>query len=366
MLTTRRATVVAITAADARLVRLRARVEGEDDEREVIAYPALTGAVAVGDRVELNTTATSLDLGTGGVDFVMANLSRSEKSATATFGESVGDEHIVKLRYTPHQHAVRTVEMDPAHADVWARADSIDGAPVVVCGLHSQIAPVAAGIKAAHPNSRIAYLMTDSAALPLAFSRLVGQLRRAELIDTTLTAGQAFGGEMECVTVASALIAARHIAGADYVIVAPGPGNAGTGTRFGFSSIEQGPTLTLARNLGGQAIGVLRLSLAEERPRHLGVSHHSTTALGRLASPATVVLPACPETVNPVLYAAICHAVQEGAIGAWHEIVVADGAPGLRLLEERGIPVRSMGRTADDDPIFFHAASAAGAVAADS
>ena len=57
--------------------------------------------------------------------------------------------------------------------------------------------------------------MTDAAALPLAFSRLVRELTAAELLDATITAGQAFGGDYECVTVASVLLAARWIAGAD-------------------------------------------------------------------------------------------------------------------------------------------------------
>ena len=126
----------------------------------------------------------------------------------------------------------------------------------MVCELHSQIALVAAGIKAASPKAKVAYLMTDGAALPLAFSALVPTLKAAGLIDTTLTAGQAFGGDYECVTIASALIAARHIARADIVIVGQGPGNAGTGTRYGFSGIEQGMYLDLAGCLGGAAIGV--------------------------------------------------------------------------------------------------------------
>jgi hypothetical protein len=362
MLTTLAATVTAISRAEAGIFYLEARADGETATRRAVAYPALTGGVAVGDRVVLNTTATALGLGTGGVDFVLEN--HAATGDERTFGEPTGDEHIIKLRYTPHQHAVRSVEMDPAYAEMWRTADSLEGVPVIVGGLHSQIAPAAAAFKAGRPGSRVAYVMTDSAALPIAFSRLVRELRDAGLIDSTLTAGQAFGGDYECVTDASALLAARHIAGADAIIIAAGPGNAGTGTRFGFSGIEQGPLLTLASHLGGAPIGILRLSFAEERGRHLGVSHHSVTTLGRLSSPATVVFPNCPAGVDPILYVALRHAVEEGPIGAWHRIVEADGAPGMTLLRERGVHVRSMGRSADDDPLFFHAAAAAGAWAA--
>ena len=149
----------------------------------------------MGDTVVLNTTATALGLGTGGVDFLISNDSRQDSRETR--GGPDGGEHIVKLRYTPLQHAVRAAEMDPAFAEIWENATSLEGTPVVVCGLHSQIGPVCAGVKAALPSARVVYVMTDSAALPIAFSRLVGELKAAGLIDATITAGQAFGGDWE-------------------------------------------------------------------------------------------------------------------------------------------------------------------------
>ena len=362
MLTTRRAAVTAIAGADSGCITFTALVQGENHPRSCVAYPALTGGVNVGDTVVLNTTATALGLGTGGVDFLISNDSRQDSRETR--GGSDGGEHIVKLRYTPLQHAVRAAEMDPTFAEIWENATSLEGTPVVVCGLHSQIGPVCAGVKAALPSARVVYVMTDSAALPIAFSRLVGELKAAGLIDATITAGQAFGGDWECVADASALIAARHIAGADVIVVAPGPGNAGTGTRFGFSSVEQGMQLTLAALLDGAPVAVLRLSLADRRARHHGLSHHSVTAIGRLtAEPCAVAVPLPPDTVDSAVYAALWSSIQASQIGARHRIVVADGAPGLRLLTEREVAVRSMGRGVDEDPMFFHAAAAAGAVA---
>jgi hypothetical protein len=354
-----RAFVTALTRADADAVEGLAMAEGESEPRRIVAYPALTGPLTVGDAVVLNATATGLGLGTGGVDFVVRNESRPLPETVGLSDR--GDEHIVKLRYTPVQHAVTACEMDPRHADGWESADDLGGMPVVVCGLHSQIAPAAAAVKAARPAARVAYVLTDGAALPLAFSRLVRDLRAAGLLDATLTAGQAFGGEYECVTVPSALLAARHLARADVTIVAQGPGNAGTGTRYGFSGIEQGWLMDIAGALGGSAIGVLRLSSADPRPRHLGLSHHSVTALGRIASRrAVVAFPAGPD------WAEVRAAVDASPIvtAARHRVEETDGAPGLALLAERGLRVTSMGRGVDADPLFFHAAAAAGAVAA--
>ena len=94
----------------------------------------------------------------------------------------------------------------------------------------------------ARPDARLAYVMTDGAALPLALSR--PRRRRcatAGLIDATITCGHAFGGDYEAVSVYSALAVARHVVDADAAVVVMGPGIVGTGTRLGFSGIEVGP-----------------------------------------------------------------------------------------------------------------------------
>src|SRR5215831_19063098 len=117
--------------------------------------------------------------------------------------------------------------------------------------------------------------MTDGAGLPLAMSDLVADLRERDLVDATVTCGHAFGGDYEAVSVYSALAVARHVAGADAAVVAMGPGIVGTGTRLGFSGIEAGPILDAATGLGGDPIACLRISFADERPRHQGVSHHT-------------------------------------------------------------------------------------------
>ena len=94
---------------------------------------------------------------------------------------------------------------------------------------------VAAGRK---PDARIAYVMTDGGALPLWFSRTVAALE--DVLCGTVTVGQAFGGDLEAVTVHTALLAAKHVLRADLAIVTQGPGNLGTGTPLGFSGVAAG------------------------------------------------------------------------------------------------------------------------------
>src|SRR5207249_5896315 len=108
-----------------------------------------------------------------------------------------------------------------------------------------------------------------------AFSRLVPALQDAGLIDVTITATNAFGGDYEAVNLYSALITAKVAAGADVIVVGQGPGSAGTATPLAFSGIDQGIALNAAASLGGTAIAAVRLSSADSRPRHKRVSHHT-------------------------------------------------------------------------------------------
>ncbi|MHB1341617.1 MAG: DUF3866 family protein [Coriobacteriia bacterium] len=318
-----------------------------------IAYTALSGVCAAGERVLLNTTAVDLDLGTGGAHFVVAR----DVDGVALDDRSPG--HIMKLRYTPLQRDVLAVEERASeHADTMTTESDLGGMPVVCCGLHSQVLPAAASIKAQDPVLRVAYVMTDGASLPLALSDAVAAMRGAGLLDATVTAGQAFGGDYEAVTLHSALLAARHVVEADIAIVALGPGITGTATPFGHGGVAAGEAVNAAGALGGRPVAVLRLSFTDTRERHHGVSHHSLIALGRVAlAPAVVAVPVLP----PVHAHGVESALEQAGVWRRHarEDVGVDGMP-----DTRGVPLRSMGRSPEDDPVFFAAACAGGIVAA--
>lgn len=355
MATFRTGAVVRVDVADDDLVRAVVRVDdGDVGEVPAVAFPPMTGPLHAGDRVVVNTTGIELGLGTGGDAFVLWNLDGAAPDVRAG--------HVVKLRYTPWQTNVVAVEApESPHHDVMRELESLDGTPVVACSLHSQLAGVAAGVKARAPGARVGYLMTDGAALPLAWSELVRTLTRAGLVDVTCTSGHAFGGDLEAVTDHSGLAALRAVGGADVVVAAMGPGIVGTGTRLGYTGLEQGRLLDAAHALGGVPVACVRVSFADERARHAGVSHHTLTAL-RIAARerATVVLPALDQPVVARLRAAL----DDGGVAARHDVVVADGGPGVELLRERGIEPASMGRPIAAAPEPFLAAAAAGAHAA--
>jgi hypothetical protein len=326
-------------------------VEIDGREARAIAYPELTGAVAVGDTVVLNTTAVELGLGTGGFHFVVA-VEGARESGGVTHGGRV-----MKARYTPLQAAVRSVE--ETEAALLEKSPGLEGLPVVVAPLHSMIGPVAAGARA-EGAKRIAYVMTDGAALPGSFSRLVPRLRETGLLDSFITCGQCFGGELETVTVWTGLLAAKDVVGADVAIVADGPGNLGTETRWGVSALSTGNSLNAVAALGGRPVAALRISFADQRKRHHGVSHHSLTILSDVCLvPATVAVPALVGDEREQVWASL----QEAGLVGRHELVEADGGPALKLLDELAVEIQSMGRRPKDDPVFFLSAGAAGIVA---
>lgn len=352
--------VIAIVERRDDLIRVTARVGGAEEgegAKEIAAsgFPRMLGPLEIGDEVVLNTTGIELSLGTGGEAFVLWNLSGPGPPGP-------GDGHIIKLRYTPWQTEVPAVEaQESPHHNTLAEVDQVGGLPVVACGLHSQISAVAAGVKAAAPEARVGYLMTDGAALPLAWSRLVRDLRDAGLIDVTATCGHAFGGELETVNVHSGLAALKHVSGCDVVVVAMGPGVVGTGTALGFTALEQVGILDAAGALGGVAIACLRINFSDERPRHRGVSHHTLTALKMTGRPGAIV-------PVPLLQNGgtdrVSEALRTAGIADRHDVMVLDGSPGLAVMKDLGISPRSMGRGVDEIPELFLAAGAAGRAAA--
>lgn len=309
-----------------------------DSGRRAYVLTAVIGEVAVGDQVVVNTTAVDLGLGTGGWDVVHWNLSRRAFDAP-------GPGHVMKLRYTSLQADTGVAE----EADGYEAPAGLAGLPVVVCALHSQLGAVACGFASAAPGRRLVYVMTDAAALPLALSDLVADLRGRGLLAATVSAGHAFGGDVEAVNALSALDVAAVVAQADAVVIGPGPGVVGTGTARGHGAMEGVGIVDGAVRRGAAAIVALRWSDADTRPRHRGLSHHSAAVLELAGERALVPLPRGEPHPPPA----------EG-----HDVVEVDVADPVALLEGFGVRVTSMGRRPAEDPRSHAYSAAAGLLAA--
>src|SRR5581483_2861765 len=259
--------------------------------------------------------------------------------------------HVVKGRYGPMQTVVLSVD-EPASPcrPIMERASHLAGMPVVTADLHSALPAILAGIRASDESARVAYVMTDGGALPAGFSRTLDGL--ADHLAGTVTVGQAWGGQLEAITVHSGLLAARHVLGADSTIVTQGPGNLGTGTTWGFSGVAIGEVVNAAGVLQGRPVGSLRLSDADPRPRHRGVSHHSLTAYGQVALvPADLAVPAGVD-------GHIAQALEP--LASRHRLVTVE-VDGLdEALRKSPVTLSTMGRALAANPMYFMAAAAAG------
>jgi hypothetical protein len=323
-------------------------VEVDGERRPAWADEVLLGEMRAGDEVVVNVAALDLQLGSGGFDVVHVNLTRGLEAS----GE--GREHVMKLNYTSLQYPVHPVEL-PVRL---LHSQGAKGAPeagkkgmaVVVLPLHGHLAPAVWALAQAAPGLKVGYVQTGGGALPGSFSRDVVQLRERDLLRGHVTAAPAYGGEYEALSVAGALDAAANGLGWDAAIVGPGPGIIGSETRLGHGGMAALDSAHAALALGLPTLLSPRLSDADPRERHQGVSHHTLTVLELLLGGVGVPVP----TDNSAIAAKLAEAA-----GDRHELHEAQ--PALAGYSASGLPARTMGRDIEQDPLFFAAPLAAGA-----
>ncbi|WP_282935714.1 DUF3866 family protein [Paenibacillus sp. RC67] len=321
-------------------------------------------SIKVADQVLLNTTAVTLGLGTGGVHFVHTILnegtSSAERDVFPASKETPMNGHIIKLRYTSLQRSVLAVEeqSSPYH-ELFTQKLTLEGMPVLVGELHSMLPALLCTlqqrVKEEKKAIRIAYIMTDSAALPLAFSMHVKELKQLEWVVGCITYGQAYGGDIEAVNKHTALLAAKHVLHADLAIVLPGPGSVGTGTSLGFSGTEVAELLNAVGALQGMPIALPRISFADARERHRGISHHTLTVLSDLTQiRAFVPLPILDGEQSE----RIRNQVLESQIAYKHSLIWQVPLTKKQwqcAVESYRLPIASMGRGLLEDPAFWSA-----------
>jgi hypothetical protein len=276
----------------------------------------------------VNCQARELELGSGGFDVLYANLTRG-LGLPAEAGA-----HVIKLPYSPAQFAALHAEEGEG------LATELEGMPVVCCSLHSQLAAVCAGLG---EGVRVAYVQLEGGALPLGLSDTVRVLRERGLVTSTVSQGACFGGDVECVNVASALAWAAA-AGHDAVVCAVGPGIVGTGSRLGHGGIAAAGAANFAGALGGVPVLAVRVSSADERERHRGVSHHTRAVVELCLGDVKV---AWPKGLEPPEW---LESREEVDVEGWEAACA-------------GLPLSHMGRGPDEEPWFFAAAFAAGRLA---
>jgi hypothetical protein len=217
--------------------------------------------------------------------------------------------------------------------------------PVVVLPLHGHLAPAAWAAAQVDPAIRVGYVQTGGGSLPGSLSRDVKQLREHGLLAGHVTAAPAYGGEHESLSVVGALDAAAGL-GWDAALVGPGPGIIGSDTAYGHGGMAALDSAHAALSLGLPTLISPRLSSADPRDRHRGLSHHTRTVLDLLLAPVDV---AVPEEAKELFASAgdskhRLHSVPTDLAG----------------YAASGLPRKTMGRDLEEDPLFFAAALSAG------
>src|SRR6185437_3928448 len=281
--------------------------------------------------------------------------------------------NVMKLNYTSLQHTVEPVETVGSQ-----QLELPLGRPVAVLCLHGQLGPVAWAYAQAKPGARLGYVQTEGGALPGAHSRVVAALRRAGLLAGHITAGASHGGELEAVSTAGALHHGLAALGWDAAVVGPGPGIVGSSSRLGHGGLAALDSAHVALALGCPALLVARMSSADGRERHRGISHHTLTVLDLLLDPVTVALPAGMRSpVGADLRAGLGSVF--GGSGGSRPALALDVERPVRITRHdwrraevdlpayaaSGLPAETMGRTLAQDPLFFGAALAGGAALAE-
>jgi hypothetical protein len=323
-------------------------VEVDGERRPAWADEGLLGEMRDGDEVVVNVAALDLDLGSGGFDVVHVNLTRGLNAS----GDS--REHVMKLNYTSLQHPVAPTEIplfENRHIGGKGTAEGeMRSMPVLVLPLHGHLAPAAWAAAQASPGLKVGYVQTGGGALPGSLSQDVATLRECGLLCDHITVAPAYGGEYEALSVAGALDAAVNSLGWDAALVGPGPGIIGSETRLGHGGMAALDSAHAALALGLPTLLSPRLSSADPRERHRGVSHHTLTVLELLLGGVEVPVP----TGHPDTAAKLAEAA-----GSRHKLHEAQ--PDLAGYAASGFPARVMGRDIEEDPLFFAAPLAAGA-----
>ena len=302
----------------------------EVDGAPCVAYPRLTGEVEVGDIVLVNGQAVELGLGSGGFDVLYANLTRGLRLPVED------GAHVMALPYAPGQVATRFAEEEPTrrrNGSGWTACRSCVSAST------ASSRPSCAALA----GRRVAYVQLGGGALPVSLSDTVRILKARRLLDTTIAVSPCLDGDLQCVTAAAALVEAVG-RGAEVVVCGIGPGIVGTASRWGHGGLAVADAANTASALGALPVVAPRVSFADERPRHRGLSHHTRSALALCLGKVRIAWPIGLEPPEGV------EIVEVNAAG-WE----AACAP---------LPLSHMGRGPGEDPWFFAAAFAAGRLAA--
>ena len=212
-----------------------------------------SGTPEPGDRVLLNVSALERGLGTGRLRLVVALPGPAAgRPARGAGARGQGPLHAAAVdgprRRRAGEPAPRRCCATPTTSPGCRSSSPTCTPPCRRCW---------PGCATGAPRRRVAYVMTDGGALPLASPARSPALRDAGLARRDASrSGRRSAATSRRSTCTPACSPRATSCGADVAVVAQGPGNLGTGTRWGFSGTSAGEAVNAAATLGGRPVAV--------------------------------------------------------------------------------------------------------------
>ncbi|MCD8508958.1 MAG: DUF3866 family protein [Bacillus sp. (in: Bacteria)] len=329
-------------------------IETNGGSRRAVVYRSLHPTISIGDWVIVNTTATALGLGTGGWDIVRAVITEE-----ASLWKEKRHGHIMKGRYLSDQHSVLSVEApESSYHSLFQKKFSLDGKKILLCELHSMIPIIWFLLQQMEEPIPLTVIFSDEASLPLQMSRHLSYLKKQSQF-ISITTGQSFGGQLEAINIVSALQYIIETNSGGMVLISQGPGVTGSNTYYGFTSLAQSNWANMVGALGGKPVWIPRMSQADGRERHQGISHHTITPLGELTLTKSIMPVPTGKYSDPWIQNDMesLKAKEHVEIRKVNEELLF---PLLSKVQGCSpFPITTMGRTIDKDPLFFLGVSAA-------
>jgi hypothetical protein len=230
--------------------------------------------------------------------------------------------------------------------------------PIVYAILHSMISPLVTTIKHIKPNAIISCVYTYGGAMNANNSFTLKKLRSSELINSVITTGECYGGDYESINITTGIIFGFNQLNSDIIIVCCGPGVAGSSTFYGFSTFDFIGLIYISKLLGLCPVLIPRISMADKRERHRGVSMQSLSILQTLDFPVHVPVYKDNEDIEGFNY--IYNQLSDNGIMNKHKVQFIDNPVIKKNIDCMNINTRVMGRNYIEDPWFFNNCSSAG------